>query len=326
MLLWFVELRFDELALHRLSQPRTESGPVARILSILPARDGLSSSMSCCLHHSWIDGTTSTSASSRAAYERQNVFHVLLRGDSARSCHRLDSAPRSYSLRQTGVQVKLTLDQFEAHFREYREHLQREVGRFRDAAFVYRQISERTKDYLGELNLAPAFFHTVQDSLFTTIILWADKLFDAEGERGLFNFLSFIEYNRDWMTLQELQRRKNYPDGHWMLRPENRGQPISFESIEEDRQRIRGLAALKSIQLRRNKFQSHFDKEYFFDRQKLQREAPITWESLAEAGEVMVTMLNNYSADFDGGLFAAETLGIDDLTRLLDAARRGRGK
>lgn len=222
--------------------------------------------------------------------------------------------------------MKLTCDEFEAHFREYREHLQREVGRFRDAVSVYRQISERTKDHLSELNIAPAFFHTVEDALFTTIIVWADKLFDEKGERGLFNFLSLMENNRVWMTVRELQRRKSYPDDHWMLRPENRGQPITFEAIEEDRRRIRELAALKSIQLRRDKFQSHFDKDYFFDRQKLQREGPITWESLAEAGSVMVTVLNNYSADFDGRLFAPETLGIDDLTRLLHAASRGRGK
>ena len=217
--------------------------------------------------------------------------------------------------------MKLGRDEFEAYFREYREHLQREVGRFRDAASVYRQINERTQDYLDELNLAPAFFHTVEDSLFTTIILWADKLFDDRGERGLFNFLSVMEYNRNWMSVQELQRRKSYPNGHWMLQGRV---PITFESIEEDREKIRRLAALKSIQLRRDKFHSHFDKEYFFDRQKLQREAPITWENLKEAGDVMMSVLNDYSVDFDGQRFASETMGIDDLTRLLHAARKGR--
>src|SRR4051812_46910686 len=152
--------------------------------------------------------------------------------------------------------MKLARQEFETHFRQYREHLQREVGRFRDAASVYRQISERTKDYLGELNIAPAFFRTVEDALFTTIILWADKLFDEKGERGLFNFLSLVENNRNWMTAKELQRRKNFPDDHFMLRPEKRYPPITFESVEEDRQRIRKLRALNSIQLRRDKFQS----------------------------------------------------------------------
>lgn len=219
--------------------------------------------------------------------------------------------------------MKLTRDAFEAHFREYRKHLQGEIGRFRDAASVLRQINERTNDYLCELNIAPAFFRTVEDALFTTVILWADKLFDEEGERGLFNFLTFIEYNRDWMTVGELQRRRNYPDGHWMLKDRV---PITLDSIEEDRRKIRGLAALKSIKLRRDKFHGHFDKDYFFDRKKLASEAPITWANLKEAGEVMGEILNGYSADFDGELHAWESMGIDDLTRLLHAARKGQSK
>lgn len=57
--------------------------------------------------------------------------------------------------------------EFEEHFRDYRKHLSREIHRFWDSSSVYRQISERTQDHLRELNLAPAFFHTVEDALFT---------------------------------------------------------------------------------------------------------------------------------------------------------------
>jgi len=216
--------------------------------------------------------------------------------------------------------MRLQREAFEGHFLKYREALRLEIHRFCDNASVYRQISERTHDHLRELNLAPAFFRTVEDSLFTTIVLWADKLFDEKGERGLFNFLSFVEYNRDWMTVSELQRRKSYPDGHWML--QNRV-PITAQSIEEDRRKIRGLGALKSIRLRRDKFHSHFDKDYFFDRGRFQDEAPIRWMELNGAAEVMGEMLNGYSADFDGQLFSWETLNIDDLRQLLEAARRG---
>lgn len=219
--------------------------------------------------------------------------------------------------------MRLQREAFEEQFRKYREALCLEIHRFYDSASVYRQISERTQDHLRELNLAPAFFRTVEDSLFTTIVLWADKLFDEKGERGLFNFLGFVEYNRDWMTVTELQRRKGYPDGHWML--QNRA-PITAQSIEEDREKIRGLSALKSIRLRRDKFHGHFDKDYFFDRGRFQDEAPMRWMDLDKAAEVMGEMLNGYSADFDGQLFSWETLNIDDLRQLLEAARRGTGR
>ena len=213
--------------------------------------------------------------------------------------------------------MKLQREEFEQQFTKYRESLRLEIHRFRDSASVFRQISERTADHLPEINLAPGFFHVVEDSLFTTIVLWADKLFDEHGERGLFNFLTFVEYNRAWLTVDELKRRRGYPDGHWMLKDRV---PITSKSIEADRLQIRALAALNSIKIRRDKFHGHFDKEYFFDRSRLHNETPITWAELNKAGDVMGRILDDYSVDFDGQMFSWE--GPDDLGQLLKAAAR----
>ncbi len=210
-------------------------------------------------------------------------------------------------------------EKFEQHFSDYRKYLREEIHRFLDCVAVYRQIQERKADRLEVINQAPAFFGVVESALFTSIVLWGDKLFDKKGERGLFNFLTFVEYERKWLTTAELQRRKGYPDGHWMLAGRI---PITAKSIESDRHKIRSLKALGSFQIRRDKFHGHFDKEYFFDRRKLQSEAPIRWDDLEEAGNVMGDMLNNYSADFDGQLFAWETVNIDDLDVLLRNAKR----
>jgi hypothetical protein len=215
--------------------------------------------------------------------------------------------------------MKLSVGEFEERFEKYRETLRQEIHRFRDAAAIFRQITEATHDHLPEINLAPGFFHVVEHSLFNTIILWADKLFDERGERGLFNFLSFIEYNREWLSVDELKRRKSYPDGHWML--QNRV-PITAASIEVDREKTRSLASLASIRLRRDKFQGHFDKEYFFDRSRLQSEAAITWPELDEAAEVMGVILNDYSVDFDGAMYSWNS--PSDLRRLLRAAARAK--
>jgi hypothetical protein len=212
--------------------------------------------------------------------------------------------------------MKLQREEFEQRFEQYRESLRREIHCFRDSASVFRQINAHTVDHLPSINLAPGFFHVVEDALFTTIVLWADKLFDERGERGFFNFLSFVEHNRDWLATEELKRRKAYPDGHWMLKDRV---PITAKSIEADRLKIRSLAALRSIKIRRDKFHGHFDKAYLFDRSRLHREAAITWPDLDEAGEVMGTILNDYSVDFDGAFFSWNA--PDDLRRLLNAAR-----
>lgn len=100
--------------------------------------------------------------------------------------------------------------------------------------------------------------------------------------------------------------------------------PITAHSIEEDRTKIRSLAALKSVRLRRDKFHGHFDKDYFFDRGRLQREAPLRWEELDEAAEVMGAIINDYSVDFDGNMFSWKTINVADLGALLYAASKGR--
>ena len=214
----------------------------------------------------------------------------------------------------------MTSEKFDARFPLYREWLRQEIHRYRDAVDVYRRINERTKDHLAELNLAPGFFRTAESALFTLIVMWADKLLDEHAERGLFNFLTFVEYNRKWLSPKQLQRRRNYPDDHWMLA--NR-KPITLDQINEDREAIRRLPCLQSFKIRRDKFHRHFDKAYFFDRSRLSEEAPLKWDDLTEAGKLMGRILNDYSVDFDGNSYSWNTLNIDDLSALLSAARRG---
>lgn len=207
--------------------------------------------------------------------------------------------------------------EFETKFTEYREFLRVEIYRFRDCVAVYRHLQERRATHHKALNIAPAFFSVVERALWTSIILWVDKLFDQKGQRGLFDFLAFIEQHREWMAISELQRRNNYPDGHWMV--EDRV-PITLQSIQEDKQKILSLPALKAFQTHRDKFHGHFDRSYSFDRQRLDLEAPITWSDLEDAGNVMGSILNNYASDFDGNTYSWNTLGIDDVNLLLNNA------
>ena len=213
--------------------------------------------------------------------------------------------------------MAMSREQFESHFIAYRTYLREEIHRFLDSVAVYRNIQERKNDRLEVINLAPAFFGVVEGALFTTIVMWADKLFDERGERGLFNFLSFVEHNRKWLSVTELQRRRDYPDGHWMLQGRT---PITSESIEADRAKIRCLKVLASFRLRRDKFHGHFDKDYFFDRKRLQDEAPIRWDELQEAGAAMGSIINDYSVDFDGASYFWDTVNINDIEVLLRRA------
>ena len=211
-------------------------------------------------------------------------------------------------------------EEFDEQFIEYRSHLQDEVKRLNNFIAVYLQIQDRKSDMLSELNLAPAFFQTVESALFSAVILWIDKLLDERGERGMFNFLTLVEHNHKWLSVAELKRRKNYPDDHWMLKDRTK---TTAKTVEADRDRIRNLNGLASFRLRRDKFHGHFDKKYFFERAKISEEAPILRTDLEEAVGLMGSIINGYSADFDGLVQSWAPVNIDDLSTLLKHAGKG---
>jgi hypothetical protein len=203
----------------------------------------------------------------------------------------------------------------ETYFKEYREWLNNEIKRLYCYFYVYKRIHERFEDRLEEINLAPCFFQTVIDGLFSAIILWIDKLTSRSSERGLYNFLNFVRSNIGLFSVNNLRRRRNYSKDHWMVK--GREAP-EVQSVDEDIKRIEGLPSIKSISLRRDKFHAHFDKEYFFDRKALQKEAPILRSDLETILGTIKELVNKYSANYDGSLFHYQPLNVNDIDIILD--------
>lgn len=203
----------------------------------------------------------------------------------------------------------------EEHFEEYRKWLNNEIGRLFCSFYVYKRIHERFKDRLDEINLAPCFFQTVIDGLFSVIILWIEKLTSKTSERGFYNFLVFIKSNIGLFSVANLRKRRSYPKGHWMVK--GRKAP-TISSVNEDIEKLTELPSLDSIKKRRDKFHAHFDKEFFFDRETLQGKTPIIWSDMERILEAMKEILNGYSADYDGNLFEFTPLNINDIDYILD--------
>jgi len=203
----------------------------------------------------------------------------------------------------------------EDYFEKYREYLVGELGRLATYVRLFRRLHERKSDRLKEMNIAPAFFSTTIDALFSAIVLWVDKLFGDRSERGLLNLLNFVEQHRGIFDIKELQRRKNYPNNHWLL--QNR-EAVTLTSIQNDRRSLSEFKPLANFKLRRDKFQAHFDKEYFFDRNKLQVDAPLTWKDLEDVIQLGKKIVNFYSANYDGNIHAVEPINAGDVDHLLD--------
>lgn len=212
----------------------------------------------------------------------------------------------------------MTASDFDEKFANYRTYLREEVHRFCDYVDIFQSIHNHKVDRLDELNLAPAFFQITENALFNGIIIWADKLFDENGERGLFNFLVFVENGLRWLSVEELKRRSpELQCDHWLFDGRTK---VDLNLIKKHRNDIRGLNGVKAFRLRRNKYHAHFDKKYFFDPEQLGSDAPIEWADLRNAATLMGDIINDYSIAFDGSCFDWKVLNIDDLQVLLDRA------
>jgi hypothetical protein len=202
----------------------------------------------------------------------------------------------------------------EKYFEIYRDALRFEAQRLVSYMSIYRNLHERRKDRLNEMNISPAFYQVILDALFTSIVLWTDKLFGEKSERGFVNFLKFSEINHNIFEISELKRRNNYSDKHWMLDRE----PITLNTIRADMEQLSKIEALPSFKTRRDKFHAHFDKEYFFDRKKISDDAPLKWGDLKEIEETMSSIINRYSTAYDGNIFSIKPTNINDVNRTLN--------
>lgn len=208
----------------------------------------------------------------------------------------------------------------EKMFELYRENLKAEGMRLVCFIRVYRLLQERRGDRLAELNIAPCFFQTVEDALFSAIVLWIDKLFAEGAERSLHNLLKFVENHRPLFSVEAFQRRRGLPDGDWRLERA----PVDDAMVAADRETIINFEPLKSFRLRRNKFHAHFDKRYFFNRSRIAEDAPLKWSGLDQAMELFKKILNRYSAAYDGEVFHVEPLNANDLNDLLDCLHKAK--
>lgn len=205
-------------------------------------------------------------------------------------------------------------EETEKKFEEYRASLVFEAQRLVSYIRLYCHLHERMQDRRSEMNIARGFFQVTLDALLAGIVLWVDKLFSRKSERGFCNFLSFIENNHRMFNISELQRRKNYPNSHWILnRP-----LITFETIQEDRRKIEKIESLPSFKLRRDRFYAHFDKKYFFNKTKLTEDGPLKWKDLEQIINVMADILDEYSTSYDGQHYPLEPINIKDVDHLLD--------
>lgn len=205
----------------------------------------------------------------------------------------------------------------EKFFEEYRESLHQEIRYLASFITLFRHLYDKRCDRIKELNIAPAFFQTVEHALFTGIIHLSCNLFDRKanrGERGFKDFLIFVEKNIVMFSIEALRKRRDKPDDYWFSRQKS----ITLVDIQNHRDKIANFVVLRHISTRRNKRYGHFDKEYFLDKDRLHKETPIKWGELDEIKDLASDILTTYSVAYDGSEYFSEPTNIKDIDIILN--------
>ena len=83
--------------------------------------------------------------------------------------------------------------------------------------------------------------------------------------------------------------------------------------VAKDRERLRNLRCLQSTRIRRDRYHAHFDEKYFFDLQRLDNDAPVAIRDLGNAVRALWSIINKYSAAYDGKSYSSTSSNINDV-------------
>lgn len=215
-----------------------------------------------------------------------------------------------------------TTSQAEKKFEAYRESLVREVRLLADYVEVLRRLHKLKNDYRFESGWAPAFFSIVKSSLSSSCIIWANKLLDERGQRGIFNFLRFVADNVNLFSIEELQRRKRFTDSHRVIVSRRKKGGITKRRVELEHARLRRLRCLSALKVRRDKYYGHFDRKYFFDLALLEREAALSMRDLRAVVRALSRVISKYSVAYDAHEYIEFTSSnVGDVEHVLQCMR-----
>ena len=178
---------------------------------------------------------------------------------------------------------------------------------------IYRGINSHRTDRLEELNIAPAFFGIVLNSLVSDIIISLAKFYEnydgrKRSDRNINRFLNFIESNTDiFPTDPEAKKMYNF------------NYTINEELINEHRAEIENIKGiLDNLFQWRDKYFAHFDKKYFLNDKALVEDYPLNYEDIRYLIDLGAKILNKYSVAYNGMHYSIENVNRDDFEKVIN--------
>lgn len=206
-------------------------------------------------------------------------------------------------------------------FEIYRKNLVKEIITLFSYISIYKSLAEARENRLEEINFAPAFFGSVTQSLYTSIILWISKLFDKNSERGIYNFLLFVEGNLSLFSKKHYKQYKSISDDDWRFTKIGWTE-LTLTELNKFKQIINKNKILINVKHQRDKFYAHFDDKYFFSLDKLYIDAPIKWNDFYAIKKILDNIINRISVAYDGTAYSFDVVNINDVKGILDTIKK----
>jgi methyl-accepting chemotaxis protein len=179
------------------------------------------------------------------------------------------------------------------------ERLLNEVANVNSKFKLFRYITERRNDSLRELNIAPAFFSLVLDSLINNVIIILAKIYESYNRSGgsINKLLNKIEQNLE-----------NISD-----------ERITINTINKHRSEIEEVGGvIENLFIWRDKHCAHFDKKYFLGSNSLSEDAKLTYSDINKLIERAGEILNDYYSILNNAHYNIEALNFDDVSKIID--------
>ena len=203
----------------------------------------------------------------------------------------------------------------ELEFKLRLDRLIRELMHIESKVELLFHINKRKADRLDQLNIAPAFFGLVIDSLQSDTIISLSRIYDRDPNSStLFDLLQFVEANLEIFTPESLQSRD--PNGLKFWQAERQ---ITQEVIDKQRREIESfIDILHNLRLRRNKRYAHFDKQYAYEPLKLNEDAPLTFADFRKLISVAKSIADSYLFAFDNSSRSWQPTNLFDIDKVLE--------
>lgn len=226
----------------------------------------------------------------------------------------------------------------EEEFEKYHERLRSELNNANWHFRIWKYLREIEKDYLPELNQAPAFFNLTMDAHLLETIMRLNRFFDKDRRKRpltIWEFLKFVEQNIGIFSEQAFEKRlrgkERYivalsPQAEAMARIANeratfQRNKVTYQKVEQDRQKVEKLPK-ENLRKWRNKALAHIQKDYVLANISVFKRYPVKPQQIDQIIDTLDDVLNDYCVAYDSSTWAKELPGLETrIQAIMDAIR-----